>query len=237
MHNHPDPTSRQQRRDWCRTAPPPWSATRPIRRPNRPHRTTRHPASRTSGSRCPIRRKTGSVHHAARTDQNSARLPVQRSGKPDGIDRRMLEQGRAHLARSALHQRKHTRGHCAFRNRPQYRLDRDLGRAGMGLVPLHHHEAPRRQGRWAAAPSSDRGAAAAQGQARPHHGAGPGNPPSGYARRKPPLQIKGQTVAIGVTGLPTAPGSRKGGAVSKNRLRPCSRSHVASGVRCHSSPR
>ena len=37
---------------------------------------------------------------------------------------------------------------------------------------------------------------------------------------------EGQTVAIGVSGEPTIPGSRSGGAVSRNRLRSCSRSHV-----------
>src|SRR3989441_3264353 len=46
-----------------------------------------------------------------------------------------------------------------------------------------------------------------------------------------------QTVAIGVAGEPTAPGRRSGGAVSRKRLRPCSRSQRASAVRYHSSPR
>ena len=43
--------------------------------------------------------------------------------------------------------------------------------------------------------------------------------------------------AIGVVGQPTAPGSRNGGAVSRNRLRLCSRSHAASSCRYHISPR
>ena len=47
---------------------------------------------------------------------------------------------------------------------------------------------------------------------------------------------RGQTVAIGVSGEPTIPGSRSGGAVSRNRLRSCSRSHVASSSRYHISP-
>ena len=37
-----------------------------------------------------------------------------------------------------------------------------------------------------------------------------------------------QTVATGVSGPPTAPGNRSGGAVSRNRLRLCARSQVAS---------
>ncbi len=37
-------------------------------------------------------------------------------------------------------------------------------------------------------------------------------------------------------GEPTTPGSRSGGAVSRNRLRPCSRSHAASSCRYHISP-
>ena len=45
-----------------------------------------------------------------------------------------------------------------------------------------------------------------------------------------------QTVAIGVSGEPTMPGRRSGGAVSRKRLRPCSRSHVASSWRYHISP-
>ena len=42
---------------------------------------------------------------------------------------------------------------------------------------------------------------------------------------------RGQTVAIGVTGEPTAPGRRSGGAVRRKRWRPCSRSQAASSVR------
>ena len=45
-----------------------------------------------------------------------------------------------------------------------------------------------------------------------------------------------QTVAIGVSGEPTMPGSRSGGAVSRKRLRSCSRSQVASSCRYHISP-
>ena len=45
-----------------------------------------------------------------------------------------------------------------------------------------------------------------------------------------------QTVAIGVTGEPMAPGRRRGGAVSMKRVRWCSRSHWASSRRYHSSP-
>ncbi len=45
-----------------------------------------------------------------------------------------------------------------------------------------------------------------------------------------------ETVATGVAGQPTAPGNRSGGAVSRNRLRWCSRSQVASSSRYHSSP-
>src|SRR5207245_5976567 len=45
------------------------------------------------------------------------------------------------------------------------------------------------------------------------------------------------TVAIGVAGEPTAPGSRRGGAVRRKRLRPCARSQRASSVKYHSSPR
>ena len=45
------------------------------------------------------------------------------------------------------------------------------------------------------------------------------------------------TVATGVAGEPTAPGRRSGGAVSRNRLRPCARSQSASSVRYHISPR
>src|SRR5262249_7151367 len=45
------------------------------------------------------------------------------------------------------------------------------------------------------------------------------------------------TVATGVAGEPTAPGRRSGGAVRRKRLRLCSRSHLASGVKYQSSPR
>ena len=45
-----------------------------------------------------------------------------------------------------------------------------------------------------------------------------------------------QTVATGVTGEPTTPGIRSGGAVRRNRLRSCSRSQVASSCRYHISP-
>jgi len=45
-----------------------------------------------------------------------------------------------------------------------------------------------------------------------------------------------QTVATGVRGEPTIPGSRSGGAVSRNRLRPFSRSQPASSCRYHISP-
>src|SRR5277367_3674901 len=44
------------------------------------------------------------------------------------------------------------------------------------------------------------------------------------------------TVAIGVTGEPTAPGRRSGGAVKRKRERPCSRSQFASGVSRQISP-
>ena len=44
------------------------------------------------------------------------------------------------------------------------------------------------------------------------------------------------TVATGVSGEPTAPGRRNGGAVSRKRLRSCSRSQVASSCRYHISP-
>ena len=47
----------------------------------------------------------------------------------------------------------------------------------------------------------------------------------------------GQTVAIGVSGEPTMPGRRSGGAVRRKRLRSCSRSQVASSWRYQSSPR
>src|SRR6266403_2071247 len=46
-----------------------------------------------------------------------------------------------------------------------------------------------------------------------------------------------QTVAIGVAGEPTAPGSRSGGAVSRKRLRPWARSQSASSVRYQISPK
>lgn len=46
-----------------------------------------------------------------------------------------------------------------------------------------------------------------------------------------------QTVAMGVTGEPTMPGRRSGGAVRRKRLRSCSRSQVASSSRYQSSPR
>src|SRR5690606_40109749 len=45
-----------------------------------------------------------------------------------------------------------------------------------------------------------------------------------------------QTVAIGDTGEPTAPGRRRGGAVSRKRLRLCSRSQCASAWRYQISP-
>ena len=45
------------------------------------------------------------------------------------------------------------------------------------------------------------------------------------------------TVATGVTGEPAAPGILNGGAVSKKLLRLFARSHAASSVRYHSSPR
>ena len=48
---------------------------------------------------------------------------------------------------------------------------------------------------------------------------------------------KVQTVATGVTGEPTAPGSRSGGAVSRKRLRLCARSQSASSLRYQISPR
>src|SRR4051794_41862460 len=41
---------------------------------------------------------------------------------------------------------------------------------------------------------------------------------------------------MGVTGEPTIPGRRRGGAVSRKRLRSCSRSQVASSSRYHISP-
>ena len=47
----------------------------------------------------------------------------------------------------------------------------------------------------------------------------------------------GYTVATGVSGEPTTPGRRSGGAVSRNRLRSCSRSQAASSCRYHISPR
>src|SRR5205823_9859444 len=59
----------------------------------------------------------------------------------------------------------------------------------------------------------------------------------GRARADDDVVVRAQTVAIGVAGEPTAPGRRSGGAVSKNRLRPCARSQRASSVRYHSSPR
>ncbi len=46
----------------------------------------------------------------------------------------------------------------------------------------------------------------------------------------------GQTVATGVSGEPTIPGIRSGGAVSRNRLRSCSRSQAANSWRYHISP-
>src|SRR5260370_9589932 len=49
--------------------------------------------------------------------------------------------------------------------------------------------------------------------------------------------LKPQTVTIGLTGEPTAPGRYKGGAVSRKRLRFAPRSQVANGVRCQSSPK
>ena len=45
------------------------------------------------------------------------------------------------------------------------------------------------------------------------------------------------TVATGVAGEPTAPGSLSGGAVSRKRLRLCARSQFASSVRYQISPR
>lgn len=53
----------------------------------------------------------------------------------------------------------------------------------------------------------------------------------------PVVPVRHQTVAMGVTGEPTAPGNRNGGAVSKNRWRCWARSQCASGVRCQISPR
>jgi hypothetical protein len=44
------------------------------------------------------------------------------------------------------------------------------------------------------------------------------------------------TVATGVTGEPTAPGRRSGGAVSRKDVRPRDRSQPASSVNCQSSP-
>ena len=46
-----------------------------------------------------------------------------------------------------------------------------------------------------------------------------------HARGHAPDARPAQTVATGVNGEPTAPGRRSGGAVSRNRLRPCWRSH------------
>src|SRR5690606_2071129 len=48
---------------------------------------------------------------------------------------------------------------------------------------------------------------------------------------------RAHTVAMGVAGEPTAPGSRSGGAVRRKRLLPCARSHRASSVKYHISPR
>ena len=48
--------------------------------------------------------------------------------------------------------------------------------------------------------------------------------------------VASHTVATGVTGEPTTPGMRSGGAVSRKRFRPCSRSHDASSCRYHISP-
>jgi len=63
----------------------------------------------------------------------------------------------------------------------------------------------------------------------PGAGSGPPKPDLAPARSV-------QTVATGVNGEPTTPGSRSGGAVSRNRLRSCSRSQVASSWRYHISP-
>ena len=52
-----------------------------------------------------------------------------------------------------------------------------------------------------------------------------------------PHRRRDHTVAMGVTGEPTMPGRRSGGAVSRKRLRSCSRSQVASSWRYQSSPR
>ena len=57
----------------------------------------------------------------------------------------------------------------------------------------------------------------------------------------PPFVARGnravQTVATGVTGEPTAPGRRSGGAVSRKRLRLRARSQSASSLRYQISPR
>ncbi len=47
----------------------------------------------------------------------------------------------------------------------------------------------------------------------------------------------GYTVPTGVSGDPTAPGSRRGGAVSRKRVRPCAFSQAFSSPKCHNSPR
>ena len=62
---------------------------------------------------------------------------------------------------------------------------------------------------------------------------------AGESAVKPPPISSPQryTVATGVAGEPTAPGSRSGGAVSRNRLRPLARSQSANSVRYHISPR
>ena len=49
--------------------------------------------------------------------------------------------------------------------------------------------------------------------------------------------IRLEAVAIGVVGDPTAPGNRKGGAVSRKRLRRRAFSHAFNSLRYHSSPR
>jgi glucose/arabinose dehydrogenase len=51
------------------------------------------------------------------------------------------------------------------------------------------------------------------------------------------MTVEVVTVATGVTGEPTAPGRRRGGAVRRKRLRLLARSQPASSERCHSSPR
>jgi len=75
----------------------------------------------------------------AKVEQRAA--SGQRSGEPDRLDQRMLDQRMTHVAAVAMDYRKDTRMNAAFCDCSMDRFGDDFGRAGMGGVALDHNRA------------------------------------------------------------------------------------------------